>query len=82
MSAYEKLQQFMREKRGASGPSILNVGDRVVYQSPQFNDDDQHVGWKECHGIISMIDRNNQMCLILQDTPNLWTWVHERLITK
>ena len=82
MSAYEKLQQFMREKRGAPEAIIHNIGERVAYQSPQFDNDDQHIGWKECHGIIQMIDQNNQMFLIQQDETPLWAWVPERFITK
>ena len=76
------LEKYRAEKRGASGPSILNVGDRVVYQSPQFNDDDQHVGWKECHGVVEMIDQRNKAFLIQQDETPLWAWVPERFITN
>ena len=104
MSAYEKLQQFMREKRGTFGANILNAGDRVTpaglppakvqaiatpevgdkisYMSPQFDDDDQHIGWNECHGIVEMVDQNNQMFLIQQDETPLWAWVPERFITN
>lgn len=76
------LEKYRAEKRGTSGSSVLSVGDGLTYQSPQFDDDDQHIGWKECHGIISMIDQNNQMFLIQQDETPLWAWVPERLITN
>ena len=82
MSAYEQLQQFMREKRGVPEAIIHTIGERVAYQSPQFDDDDQHIGWNACHGIIQMIDQNNKMFLIQQDETPLWAWIHERLVTK
>ena len=77
------LEKYRAEKRGILTANMLNIGDRVAYQSPQFDDNDQHIGWEECHGIINMIDQDNHMFLILpQEDPKLWTWVHERLITK
>ena len=82
MSVYEQLQQFMREKRGAPEAIIHNIGERVAYQSPQFDADDQHIGWNECRGIIQMIDQNKQMFLIQQDETPLWAWVPERFITN
>ena len=75
------LEKYRAEKRATPGTSILSVGERVAYQSPQFDADDQHIGWNECHGIIQMIDQNNQMFLIQQDETPLWAWVPERFLT-